>query len=101
MDGAVYPRQTSPGIPSTTTVRPKCPGERSSWCKAAWGTAPRALHPAKRAGLLRGDHLRFEMDAQRLRDAGAVCGIGLGAIGDMTLLNVLRGAADLASRIVE
>ena len=60
-----------------------------------------ALHPAKRAGLLRGDHLRFEIDAQRLRDAGAVCGIGLGAIGDMTLLNVLRGAADLASRIGE
>jgi hypothetical protein len=38
---------------------------------------------------------------KRLRDAGAVGGIGLGAIGDMPLLNVLLRAADLASRIVE
>src|SRR6185369_12057128 len=38
---------------------------------------------------------------ERLRDAGAVGGIGLGTIGDMTLLDVLRSTADLASRIVE
>jgi hypothetical protein len=34
-------------------------------------------------------------------DPRAVGGIGLGAIGDMTLLDVFRSAADLASRIVE
>src|SRR5712664_1872880 len=101
MDGAVYPRQTSHGIPSTTTVRPKCPVSDLLGVRLRGAQPHAALHPAKRAGLLRGDHLRFEMDAQRLRDAGAVCGIGLGAIGDMTLLNVLRGAADLASRIGE
>src|SRR6266850_8134712 len=56
---------------------------------------------AKRAGLLRGDHVGFEIDAQRLRDASAVGRVGLGAVGDMTLLNVLGRTADLASRIVE
>src|SRR5216683_8104900 len=39
--------------------------------------------PAKRAGLLRGDRLRFEIDAQRLRDAGAVFGIGPVTVGDL------------------
>src|SRR6267142_6546388 len=56
---------------------------------------------AKRAGLLRGDHVGFEIDAQRLRDACAIGRICLGAVADMTLLNVLRSAADLASCIVE
>jgi hypothetical protein len=44
--------------------------------------------PVKGAGLLRGDHLRLESDAQRLRNTGAICGIGLGAVGDMPLLDV-------------
>src|SRR5258707_1846995 len=47
------------------------------------GGAGERRRPAKRAGLLRGDHLRREIDAQRLRDAGAVGGIGLGAMDDL------------------
>src|ERR1700720_1825242 len=35
---------------------------------------------AKRAGLLRGDHVGFDIDAQRLRDASAVVRICLGAV---------------------
>src|SRR4030088_153215 len=77
-----------------------CAKERYVWLGVAGGTGERR-RPAKRAGLLRGDHLRFEIDAQRLRDAGAVGRIGLGAVGDMPLLNVLGRAADLAGRIVE
>src|SRR5882724_289945 len=46
------------------------------WLGVADGTGERR-RPAKRADLLRGDRLRFEIDAQRLRDASAVCGIGL------------------------
>src|SRR3981081_1477759 len=76
-----------------------CAKKRYVWFGVAGGTGER--RPAKRAGLLRGHHLRFEIDAQRLRDAGAVGGIGLGAVADMPLLNVLRRAADLAGRIVE
>src|SRR4030088_135658 len=74
-----------------------CAKERYVWLGVAGGTGERR-RPAKRAGLLRGHHLRFEIDAQRLRDAGAVGGIGLGAVADMPLLNVLRRAADLAGR---
>jgi hypothetical protein len=37
--------------------------------------------------LFRGDRLRLEIDAQRLRDAGAIRGIGFGAVGDMALLD--------------
>src|SRR3977135_2701236 len=37
--------------------------------------AAKRRRPAK-PGLLRGDHLRFEIDAQRLRDASAIGGIG-------------------------
>src|ERR1700730_7318091 len=70
------------------------------WLGEADGAGERR-RPTKRAGLFRSDHLRFELDAQRLRDARAVGGIGLGAVADMPLLNVLRSAADLASRIVE
>src|SRR5260370_4156206 len=70
------------------------------WLGVADGTGKRR-RPAKRTGLLRGDHLRFELDAQRLRDACAVRRNRLGAVGDMTLLNVLGRTADLASRIVE
>jgi hypothetical protein len=53
-----------------------------------------------RAGLLRGHRLRTD-DAQRLGDAGAIGGIGLGAVGDMPLLDMLGGLADLAGRVVE
>src|SRR3977135_890911 len=41
------------------------------WLGAADGTGERR-RPAKRACLFRGDRLRFEIDAQRLRDAGTV-----------------------------
>src|SRR3981081_4414890 len=51
--------------------------------------------------LLRGDGLRFETDAERLRNTRAICGVRLGAIGNMSLLNVPCGAADLTGRVVE
>ena len=57
------------------------------WLGVADGTGERR-RPAKRAGLLRGDRLRLEIDAQRLRDASAVCRIGLGAVGDVPLLDL-------------
>src|SRR6266404_6000268 len=56
---------------------------------------------AKGAGLLGGDHLRLEIDAQRLRDAGAICGIGLGAIGDVPLLDVQPGVTHRPRRVLE
>src|SRR5882672_8631581 len=37
--------------------------------------------------LFRGDRVRVEVDAQRLSDAGAIRGIGFGAVGDITLLD--------------
>src|SRR6201997_5519024 len=40
-----------------------------------WPTVRGARRQAKRATLLRGDRLWFEIDAHRLRDAGAVFGI--------------------------
>src|SRR5260221_4051117 len=52
------------------------------WLGIADGTGERR-RSAKRAGLLRGDRLRFEIDAQRLRDARAICGIGLVAGDDL------------------
>src|SRR3954454_5385889 len=45
----------------------------------------RGRRPGKRAALLRGNHLRFEIDADRLRDTGAVFGIGPVAVGDLPL----------------
>src|SRR5258707_13709890 len=45
----------------------------------------RGRRPVKRASLLRGDHLRREIDADRLRDAGAVFGVGRVAVGDLPL----------------
>src|SRR5712672_4167310 len=52
------------------------------WWGAADGTGERR-RSAKRGGLLRGDRLRFEIDAQRLRDARAICEIGLVAVDDL------------------
>src|SRR5258708_1404363 len=46
------------------------------------GRAPPA---ANRAGLLRGDRLRSEIDAQRLRDASAVCRIGSIEVNELAL----------------
>src|SRR3981189_3346212 len=43
-------------------------------------------------GLLRGDRLRFEIDAQRLRDAGAVFGIGPVAVDNLPLDDLDRYA---------
>src|SRR5712671_5113642 len=59
-----------------------------------WGGRRRGEHrrPAKRAGLLRGDRLRFEIDAQRLRDAGAVFGIGPVAVDNLPLDDLDRYA---------
>src|ERR1700730_16146109 len=50
-----------------------------------WPAAPGAPPAAKRARLLGGDHLRREIDADRLRDAGAVFGIGPVAVDDLPL----------------
>src|SRR6267154_2472795 len=59
-----------------------------------WGGRRRAerRRPAKRAGLIRGDRLRFEIDAQRLRDAGAVFGIGPVAVDNLPLDDLDRYA---------
>src|SRR6266852_7223691 len=59
-----------------------------------WGGRRRGerRRPAKRAGLLRGDRLRFEIDAQRLRDATAVGGIGPVAVDDLPLDDLDRHA---------
>src|ERR1700730_13826903 len=62
--------------------------ERVGDCPVVWGwTAAREGRPPapKRAALLRGDSLRLEIDAQRLRDAGAVSGIGPEAVDDLPL----------------
>src|ERR1700736_1528072 len=57
--------------------------------------------PAKRTGLLRGDRLRPEIDAQRLRDASSVGRIRLGAVGDVPLLDVQLGVAHRPRRVLE
>src|ERR1700716_2417326 len=61
-----------------------CAKERYVWLGVAGGTGGRR-RPTKRAPLLRGDRLRFEIDAHRLGDAGAVFGIGLVAVDDLPL----------------
>src|SRR3979490_2814555 len=65
-----------------------CAKERCVWL--GWPAARR--RPTKLAGLLRGHHLRFEIDAQRLGDAGAVFGIGLVAVDDLPLDDLDRHA---------
>ena len=57
------------------------------------GVTDGARSAVDRLDLLRGDHVRFQMDPQRLRDARAVGRICLGAVGDMALLNVLLSDA--------
>src|SRR6266478_549961 len=62
---------------------------------AGWGVADgtgERRRPAKRTGLLRGYHLRFEINAQRLRDACAVGGISLVAVDDLPLDDLDRHA---------
>src|ERR1700730_18184861 len=56
------------------------------------GRRHRRAPSAGEAGLLRGDRLRLEIDAQRLRDAGAVCGIGPVAVDDLPLDDLDRNA---------
>src|SRR6266436_514456 len=53
------------------------------------------------AGLLGCDHLRFELDAQRFRNACAVGWIRLGAVADIPLLDVQFRVAHRACRILE
>src|SRR6476620_237598 len=52
----------------------------------------RGRRPAKRAALLRGDHLRREIDANRLGDANTVFWIGPVAVGDLPLDDLDRHA---------
>jgi hypothetical protein len=73
-------------------------GSRSGRCPAARESARRTT---EQAGLLRRDHQRFEVDTQRLGNAGAVGRIGFGAVGDMPLLDMLRRRAELTGRVFE
>src|SRR5216684_6504618 len=60
-------------------------GLRQQQC-VGWGAAGSTgarRRPTKRAGLLRGDRLRFEIDAHRFCDTGAVFGIGPVAMDDL------------------
>src|SRR5882757_8759166 len=57
------------GVAGGTGERPPPAGERSEWA------------------LFRGDRVRREIDAQRLRHAGAIRGMGFGAVDDMALLD--------------
>src|SRR5258707_12315651 len=62
---------------------------------AGWGVADgtgERRRPAKRTGLLRGYHLRFEINAQRLRDACAVGGVSLVDVDDLPLYDLDRDA---------
>src|ERR1700719_2568828 len=71
------------------------------WLEVAGGTGGAATGRRNERASLRGDRLRLEIDAQRLRDAGAVFGIGLRAVRDVSLLDVHGGPANRASRVVE
>src|SRR5712671_7394553 len=51
------------------------------------GERPPPAGEGSERALFRGDRLRLEIDAQGLRDAGAIRGIGFGAVGDMALLD--------------
>jgi len=53
------------------------------------------------AGLLRGDRLRLEIDAQRFRDACAVGRIGLRTVADIPLLDVQFCVAHGTRRVLE
>src|SRR6202521_3787658 len=69
-----------------------------------WGGGRRhgkRRRPAKRTGLLRGDRLRSEINAQRLRDASAVGRIRARAIVDVPLLYVQLGVAHRPRRVLE
>src|SRR5258707_10088759 len=65
------------------------------------GRRHRRAPSAGEAGLLRGDRLRFEIDAQRLRDASAVCGIGLVAVNDLPLDDLDRHAPHRCPVVLE
>src|SRR5258708_1800142 len=70
-------------------------GVRRGSLRWFWGMADGTgarRRPAKASGLLRGDHLRFEIDAQRLGDASAIFGIGLVAVDDLPLDDLDRHA---------
>src|SRR5882757_9309281 len=91
----------------TLSFSMRCETRNEWWVGGVSGRAARSgtLGPAPspaashRAGLLRSDHLRF--DAQRLRDAGAVGRIRLGAIGNVPLLDVQPGVAHRPRRVLE
>src|SRR5258705_4673627 len=91
----------------TLSFSMRCETRNEWWVGGVSGRAARSwtLGPAPspaashRAGLLRSDHLRF--DAQRLRDAGAVGRIRLGAIGNVPLLHVQPRVAHRMGRVLE
>src|SRR3954470_5725901 len=64
------------------SARPASRQEHTSVCVSPTSRS----RPTKRA-LLRGDHLRREIDAKRLRDARTIRRIGFGAVDDMALLD--------------
>jgi hypothetical protein len=76
-------------VGTATTGRTADSGGRSGRCLAARESACRTT---KRAGLLRGDHQRFEVDTQCLGNAGAV-----GRIGFLAQLAICRSWICLAA----
>jgi hypothetical protein len=70
-----------------------CAKESSvDWGKPAGGAAESGRRPAKRLRLLRSDRPRLELNAQRLGNAGAVCGIGSIKVSYLALNDLDRHA---------
>src|SRR5258705_4062916 len=78
------------------SARPASRQEHASVCVSPTSRS----RPTKRA-LLRGDHLRREIDAKRLRDAGAVVGIRTLEVHCLPLDDVERNAVDRRLDVVE
>src|SRR4030088_497007 len=82
-DGRARKQRVGLGVAGGTGERPPPAGERSE------------------RALFRGDRLRLEIDAQRLRDAGAIRGIGLVAVPDLPLDDLDRYAVHRRLVVVE
>src|SRR3954471_781403 len=78
------------------STRPASRQEHASVCVSPTSRS----RPTKRA-LPRGDHLRREINAKRLRDAGAVVGIGTIEVHDLPLNDVERNAVHRRLDVVE
>jgi hypothetical protein len=99
--GRRLPAAIRPDVPPSVVCCRRCPGKVYSFVGSLHGGPRERRRTTKRVGLLRGDHLRFEVDAQRLGNASAVGGVSFGAVGDMPLLDMPRRSADLTGCVVE